>query len=159
MKFSYKAFLVATAMTAVQGFTPDLPSWDINGAQQGRTSVDPANDYSNQFNPATVSSSKPFSTSGYSTNGIYGSSPTIEEQEAAKAKAVAAAAAAASAAQQEAAPVATVAIDNATNAGLLAAQMLGTSDERIRERLRAHRQSLEDKVMAAVARTESGDLV
>ena len=56
-------------------------------------------------------------------------------------------------------PVATVAIDNATNAGLLAAQMLGTSDERIRERLRAHRQSLEDKVMAAVARTESGDLV
>jgi 5-(carboxyamino)imidazole ribonucleotide mutase len=33
-------------------------------------------------------------------------------------------------------PVATVAIDNARNAGLLAARILGTSDEALRERLR-----------------------
>ncbi len=43
-------------------------------------------------------------------------------------------------------PVATVAIDNATNAGLLAARMLGISDMALRERLHAYRDSLRDKV-------------
>jgi phosphoribosylaminoimidazole carboxylase PurE protein len=45
-------------------------------------------------------------------------------------------------------PVATVAIDNATNAGILAAQMLATGDEALRERLRAYKNGLRDKVLA-----------
>jgi 5-(carboxyamino)imidazole ribonucleotide mutase len=45
-------------------------------------------------------------------------------------------------------PVATVAIDNATNAGLLAAQILGTHDPALRARLQAHREGLRDKVLA-----------
>ncbi|MEE4111117.1 MAG: 5-(carboxyamino)imidazole ribonucleotide mutase [Halieaceae bacterium] len=45
-------------------------------------------------------------------------------------------------------PVATVAIDNATNAGLLAAQMLATGDDALRERLRHYKNSLRDKVLA-----------
>jgi len=45
-------------------------------------------------------------------------------------------------------PVATVAIDNATNAGLLAAQMLAAGDTALRQRLHAHRESLRDKVLA-----------
>lgn len=48
-------------------------------------------------------------------------------------------------------PVATVAIDNATNAGLLAAQMLGTGDAEIRERLATYKQSLEASVLEKVA--------
>lgn len=54
-------------------------------------------------------------------------------------------------------PVATVAIDNGTNAGLLAAQILGTGDPDLRERLKAHRINLENQVMAKVDRvTRSG---
>jgi phosphoribosylaminoimidazole carboxylase PurE protein len=45
-------------------------------------------------------------------------------------------------------PVATVAIDNATNAGILAAQMLSTSDDALRDRLRAYKAALRDKVLA-----------
>jgi len=45
-------------------------------------------------------------------------------------------------------PVATVAIDNATNAGLLAAQMLATGDDALRERLRRYKDGLRDKVLA-----------
>lgn len=45
-------------------------------------------------------------------------------------------------------PVATVAIDNATNAGILAAQMLATADDELRERLRAYKDGLRDKVLA-----------
>lgn len=45
-------------------------------------------------------------------------------------------------------PVATVAIDNATNAGILAAQILGTSDDALRERLKHYKDSLRDKVLA-----------
>ena len=45
-------------------------------------------------------------------------------------------------------PVATVAIDNATNAGLLAAQMLAIGDPGLRSRLHAHRERLRDKVLA-----------
>jgi phosphoribosylcarboxyaminoimidazole (NCAIR) mutase len=50
-----------------------------------------------------------------------------------------------------------VAIDNGTNAGLLAAQILGTGDPELRERLKAHRDTLEKQVMAKVDRvTRSG---
>ena len=45
-------------------------------------------------------------------------------------------------------PVATVAIDNATNAGLLAAQILATSDDELRQRLTDYRHALRDKVLA-----------
>lgn len=45
-------------------------------------------------------------------------------------------------------PVATVAIDNATNAGLLAAQILATADDSLRQRLTDHRTALRDKVLA-----------
>jgi phosphoribosylaminoimidazole carboxylase PurE protein len=45
-------------------------------------------------------------------------------------------------------PVATVAVDNATNAGILAAQMLSTGDDALRERLRAYKDGLRDKVLA-----------
>jgi phosphoribosylaminoimidazole carboxylase PurE protein len=44
-------------------------------------------------------------------------------------------------------PVATVAIDNATNAAILAAQILGTSDEAIRARLHAYKQELHAMVV------------
>lgn len=47
-------------------------------------------------------------------------------------------------------PVATVAIDNATNAGLLAAQILGAGDPAIRERIRGYKESLTEKVMDKV---------
>jgi 5-(carboxyamino)imidazole ribonucleotide mutase len=53
-------------------------------------------------------------------------------------------------------PVATVAIDNATNAGLLAAQILAIGDRELRRRLQAHRDRLREKVIAkagAVDRT------
>jgi phosphoribosylaminoimidazole carboxylase PurE protein len=45
-------------------------------------------------------------------------------------------------------PVATVAIDNATNAGLLAAQILAVGDKDLRRRLQAHRDKLREKVIA-----------
>lgn len=51
-------------------------------------------------------------------------------------------------------PVATVAIDNATNAGVLAAQMLATGDAALRERLRDYKRSLENKVLQQAARLE-----
>jgi phosphoribosylaminoimidazole carboxylase PurE protein len=48
-------------------------------------------------------------------------------------------------------PVATVAIDNATNAGLLAAQILATADPDLRRRLHAYREGLRQKVLAKAA--------
>jgi 5-(carboxyamino)imidazole ribonucleotide mutase len=47
-------------------------------------------------------------------------------------------------------PVATVAIGNAgaTNAGLLAAQILGTSDEKLQQRLQERRQAIREKVIS-----------
>ncbi len=45
-------------------------------------------------------------------------------------------------------PVATVAIDNATNAGILAAQILGTGDDALRARLQDYKDGLRDKVLA-----------
>jgi 5-(carboxyamino)imidazole ribonucleotide mutase len=44
-------------------------------------------------------------------------------------------------------PVATVAIDNAANAGILAAQMIAIGDLELRERLRAYKLGLRDKVI------------
>ncbi len=51
-------------------------------------------------------------------------------------------------------PVATVAIDNATNAGILAAQMLSTGDDALRERLMTYKNGLRDKVLAKAAKLE-----
>ncbi|HAR30727.1 MAG TPA: 5-(carboxyamino)imidazole ribonucleotide mutase [Gammaproteobacteria bacterium] len=47
-------------------------------------------------------------------------------------------------------PVATVAIDNATNAGLLAARMLGIADPALRRRLADYAAALERKVLDKV---------
>ena len=53
-------------------------------------------------------------------------------------------------------PVATVAIDNATNAGLLAVQMLSTGDAELRDKLRVYKAGLEKKVLAKAAKLEQG---
>jgi 5-(carboxyamino)imidazole ribonucleotide mutase len=52
-------------------------------------------------------------------------------------------------------PVATVAIDGAKNAGLLAAQILGASDAEVRGRIVRFKQGLEAMVMAKVAAMET----
>jgi phosphoribosylaminoimidazole carboxylase PurE protein len=44
-------------------------------------------------------------------------------------------------------PVATVAIDNAANAAILAVQMIATGDPVLRERLRSYKLALRDKVV------------
>lgn len=44
-------------------------------------------------------------------------------------------------------PVATVAIDNSANAGILAAQMIAIGDLELRERLRAYKLALRDQVI------------
>jgi len=54
-------------------------------------------------------------------------------------------------------PVATVAIDNATNAGLLAVQILGVADQSLRASMHDYKRGLNDKVMSKVARLEGGD--
>ncbi len=54
-------------------------------------------------------------------------------------------------------PVATVAIDNSANAGILAAQIIGTSDAALRERLHAYKQGMKDKVMAKSEALKGGD--
>ena len=51
-------------------------------------------------------------------------------------------------------PVAAVAIDNATNAGLLAAQILGTGDDPLRQRIVDYKNELKDIVMMKVAKLE-----
>ena len=51
-------------------------------------------------------------------------------------------------------PVATVAIDGARNAGILAAQMLGINDLQVRERLRAYKRELEAQSLAKAERVE-----
>ena len=53
-------------------------------------------------------------------------------------------------------PVATVAIDNATNAGLLAAQIVATADPALRQRLHAYRAALEEKVLAKAEKLRNG---
>lgn len=47
-------------------------------------------------------------------------------------------------------PVATVALDGGTNAGILAAQILGATDAALRERIAAFKEGLKDKVMASI---------
>ncbi len=51
-------------------------------------------------------------------------------------------------------PVATVAIDNATNAGLLAARMLGATDLTVRARIEAHADGLRRKVEGKIEKLE-----
>jgi len=51
-------------------------------------------------------------------------------------------------------PVATVAVDNATNAALLAAQMLAIHDDALRERLKLRRARIADEVIAKAQRVE-----
>jgi 5-(carboxyamino)imidazole ribonucleotide mutase len=53
-------------------------------------------------------------------------------------------------------PVATVAINAAQNAGILAAQILGASDEDIRKKVIAFKASLRDKVMNANETLDKG---
>lgn len=43
-------------------------------------------------------------------------------------------------------PVATVALNGAQNAGILAAQIIGTSDELVREKIHAYKQNLREEV-------------
>jgi 5-(carboxyamino)imidazole ribonucleotide mutase len=52
-------------------------------------------------------------------------------------------------------PVATVAINGARNAGILAAQILGTADDELRQRVVDFKQSLEAMVMSKVEAMES----
>jgi 5-(carboxyamino)imidazole ribonucleotide mutase len=52
-------------------------------------------------------------------------------------------------------PVATVAIDGAKNAGILAAQILGTADPAVRERIVAYKRGLEAAVLEKAARLEA----
>lgn len=47
-------------------------------------------------------------------------------------------------------PVATVAVNGAKNAGILAAEIIGTFDRKVAARLKAHKESLKKKVEASV---------
>lgn len=53
-------------------------------------------------------------------------------------------------------PVATVAINNAKNAGLLAIQILGTHDNRLAEELQQYKEKLKDEVEKKAAIVEQG---
>lgn len=53
-------------------------------------------------------------------------------------------------------PVATVALNGAKNAGLLAAQMLATGDDELMDRIQAYKQALKDKVLQSAANIENG---
>lgn len=52
-------------------------------------------------------------------------------------------------------PVATVGIGNASNAGLLAVQILGTADESLRKKFAQYKQSMAEKVVAADRKLQS----
>ena len=52
-------------------------------------------------------------------------------------------------------PVATVALDGGTNAGILAAQILGATDDDLRERVAAFKEGLKAKVMGSIDAVES----
>lgn len=54
-------------------------------------------------------------------------------------------------------PVATVALDGGTNAGILAAQILGASDDALRARIATFKEGLKDKVMGSIDAVESHD--
>ncbi|MDE7061566.1 MAG: 5-(carboxyamino)imidazole ribonucleotide mutase [Lachnospiraceae bacterium] len=51
-------------------------------------------------------------------------------------------------------PVATVAIDGAANAGILAAKILATSDKELLEKLKAYKEELKDSVVAKKEKLE-----
>ena len=51
-------------------------------------------------------------------------------------------------------PVATVALDGGTNAGILAAQILGATDDALRARIAAFKEGLKDKVMSSIQGVE-----
>jgi 5-(carboxyamino)imidazole ribonucleotide mutase len=51
-------------------------------------------------------------------------------------------------------PVATVALDGAKNAGILAAEIIGSTDQAIAERLQKYKDELRDKVMETVKEVE-----
>lgn len=53
-------------------------------------------------------------------------------------------------------PVATVALNGAKNAGLLAAQIIGTSNQAIYQNMVAYKESLKEKVLRNAADLESG---
>lgn len=54
-------------------------------------------------------------------------------------------------------PVATVALNGAKNAGILAAQILGATQEDVRERIIEYKKSLEQKVIEAAAQMRSSN--
>lgn len=51
-------------------------------------------------------------------------------------------------------PVATVAINNAKNAGILAAQIVGTHDPRVRQRVKAYKEELRQMVLEKARKLE-----
>ncbi len=53
-------------------------------------------------------------------------------------------------------PVATVALNGAKNAGILAAQIIGTADEKVQQNIIAYKASLNDAVMQKVKHLEEG---
>lgn len=55
-------------------------------------------------------------------------------------------------------PVATVAINGAKNAGLLAAQILGVADPDLRQRIQHYKDQLEAEVLAKAERLEAGEI-
>ncbi|GHA53034.1 5-(carboxyamino)imidazole ribonucleotide mutase [Pontibacter akesuensis] len=54
-------------------------------------------------------------------------------------------------------PVATVALDGALNAGILAAQIIGTTNAAVADRIEKYKSSLKDKVMRSVDELKRGD--
>ncbi|WP_299758521.1 5-(carboxyamino)imidazole ribonucleotide mutase [uncultured Pontibacter sp.] len=54
-------------------------------------------------------------------------------------------------------PVATVALDGALNAGILAAQIIGTNNPTVADKLEKYKISLKDKVMRSVDELKRGD--
>ena len=52
----------------------------------------------------------------------------------------------------EGVPVATVAINGAKNAGILAAQIIGTSDKKVSARIKAHKDRLRKKIQTLVSK-------
>ncbi|GGG21546.1 5-(carboxyamino)imidazole ribonucleotide mutase [Pontibacter amylolyticus] len=54
-------------------------------------------------------------------------------------------------------PVATVALDGALNAGILAAQIIGTSNAAVADKLEKYKVGLKDKVMRSVEELRRGD--
>jgi len=54
-------------------------------------------------------------------------------------------------------PVATVALDGAKNAGILAAQIIGATDKKVRERIATYKQQLKEKVIKGAEEVRKGD--